>query len=342
MSKLREAALWHHEPDGVVRCDLCAHACRLTEDGAWGLCGVRVVKDGRLMTGVYGRLVALHDDPIEKKPLYHFFPGSRSLSVATLGCNFRCHFCQNAAISQRRRKPASGEPVSPDEIVALAAERGCRSVAFTYTEPTVFFEYARDTAALAHAHGVKTVFVTNGFLSAAALDAIAPVLDAANVDLKAFSDDTYRHVLGGRLPPVLDTLVRMRERGIWIEVTTLVVPGLNDGDEELTAIAAFIADQLGPDTPWHVSRFHPSHEMTDRGPTPAGTLEKALAAGHRAGLRHVYAGNVPGHRAQNTVCAGCGTLLIQRGGYDVTGPGLPNGRCPTCAQPLAGRFVPQG
>lgn len=335
----REAMLWEPAGDGRAACRLCAHRC-VVAPGGRGVCAVRENRDGRLETLVYGEAVAAHVDPIEKKPLYHFLPGSKALSLAAAGCNFRCGFCQNWQISQAPRRESgaiAGEPFPPEAVVRAALDSGCRSVSYTYTEPTVFFEYAYDTARLARAAGLLNNFVTNGYLTAEALETVAPVLDAANVDLKAFRDETYRKVCGARLEPVLETVRLMRKLGIWVEVTTLVVPGLNDGTDELASIAAFIAS-VDPETPWHISRYHPDFEYDQAPPTPAATLRAAAAIGRREGLKHVYVGNVPGE-GEDTLCASCGAVLIRRRDFAVVADSLRGSACPECGTVLAGRFA---
>jgi pyruvate formate lyase activating enzyme len=335
---IHDAMLWDRMEDGVVVCRLCAHRC-VIKPGKQGVCAVRENRDGRLVTLVYGEVVAAHVDPIEKKPLYHFFPGSKAMSMATPGCNFRCGFCQNWQISQAPRRTAggiAGEPAPPPAIVRAAVTEGCRSISYTYTEPTIFFEYAYDTARLAREAGLVNSFVTNGYMTAEALEAIQPTLDAANVDLKAFRDETYKKTCGARLEPVLDSIRRMKTLGIWVEVTTLVVPGLNDGPDELEAIARFIAS-VDPDIPWHISRFHPEFEYTQAPATPVSTLRAAAAAGHREGLRYVYVGNVPGE-SEDTRCRTCETVLISRRGFTVVANVLDGSSCPKCGTVLAGRF----
>jgi len=335
----REAMLWDPLEDGRVACRLCAHRC-VVAPGRQGVCAVRENRDGRLETLVYGEVVAAHVDPIEKKPLYHFLPGSKALSVAAAGCNFRCGFCQNWQISQAPRREGggiAGEPFPPDAVVRAALDAGCRSISYTYTEPTIFFEYAYDTARLARAAGLRNSFVTNGYMTAEALETIAPWLDAANVDLKAFRDETYRKICGGRLEPVLGSIRLMRQLGVWVEVTTLVVPGLNDAPDEISAIAGFIAS-VGPEIPWHISRYHPDFEYDAAPPTPVATLRAAAATGRREGLRHVYVGNVPGE-GEDTLCASCGTALIRRRGFAVVANVLRDSHCPTCGTVLAGRFA---
>lgn len=335
---IREARLWDQAEDGAVACRLCAHRC-VIKPGKQGVCAVRENRDGRLVTLVYGEVVAVHVDPIEKKPLYHFFPGSKALSIATPGCNFRCGFCQNWQISQAPRRKGggiAGDPFAPEAVVRAALDEGCRSISYTYTEPTIFFEYAEDTARLAREAGLANNFVTNGYMTAEALETIRPVLDAANVDLKAFRDETYKKVCGARLGPVLDSIRLMKTLGIWLEVTTLVVPGLNDGPKELAEIARFIAS-VDPDIPWHISRFHPDFEYTQAPPTPVSTLRAAADAGRGEGLRYIYVGNVPGE-SEDTLCRTCRTVLIRRSGFTVVANALVGSRCPSCGTALAGRF----
>jgi len=334
----REAMLWSPVGDGRVECRLCAHRC-VVAPGKLGVCAVRENRGGRLETLVYGEVVAAHVDPIEKKPLYHFFPGSKALSVATAGCNFRCGFCQNWQISQSPRRKGggvAGEPFPPEAVVRAALDQGCRSISYTYTEPTIFFEYAYDTARLAREAGLANNFVTNGYMTAEALEKVRPYLDAANVDLKAFEDETYKKVCGARLGPVLESIRRMSDLGIWVEVTTLVVPGLNDSDAELAGIARFIAS-VDPAVPWHVSRFHPDYDYTEAPPTPLQTLRRAGEIGREAGLRHIYIGNVPGE-SEDTRCASCGAVLIRRRGFAVVDNALEGSGCPSCGTVLAGRF----
>jgi pyruvate formate lyase activating enzyme len=330
MMMTHEAMLWTPVEGGRVECGLCAHRCAIAA-GKWGICGVRENRGGRLVTHAYGEVVAVHADPIEKKPLYHFLPGTTSLSIATAGCNFRCRFCQNWQISQSKAKDGrgGGQTFPPERIVEAALADGCRSVSYTYTEPTVFFEYAFDTARLAKARGLANVFVTNGYMTAEAIEAIRPFLDAANVDLKAFRDETYKSVCGARLQPVLDSIRRLRGHGIWVEVTTLVVPGMNDGEDELADLARFLAE-VDADIPWHLSRFHPDFEFTEHQPTPTDILRRAAEIGRAAGLKHVYIGNVPG-AGDLTLCPQCGAMLIRRRGFRVDENHLDTaGCCPDC------------
>jgi pyruvate formate lyase activating enzyme len=312
-----EALLYATLEEKTVRCALCAHRCKIAP-GNRGICRVRENRDGRLETRVYGKLIAQHIDPIEKKPIFHMLPGSRAYSIATVGCNFKCRFCQNADIAQLpadHQGAIVGQTVAPEAVVADARDNGCESIAYTYTEPTVFFEFALDVARLARESGLRNIFVTNGFMTAEALAMLLPFLDAANVDLKSFSDDFYKDICGARLAPVKATLKRMKEGGILVEVTTLLIPGLNDSPEEVTAIARFLVDELGPDTPWHISRFHPTYRMTDRPNTPVETLMRAREIGMAAGLRYVYVGNVPGSGGENTLCPDCGNIVINRFHY---------------------------
>ncbi len=330
--------LWAPLEGGKVACALCSHRCVIAPAKA-GICAVRENRGGKLVTLVYGEVIAAHVDPIEKKPLFHFYPGSKALSIATAGCNFRCAFCQNWEISQAPRKKdggLGGQKLSPREIVREALAQGCRSISYTYTEPTIFFEYAFDTARLAKEAGLANNFVTNGYMTEEALTAIRPYLDAANVDLKAFKDETYRKVCGARLEPVLASIRRMRGMGIWVEVTTLVVPGLNDGAEELTGIARFIAG-VDPEIPWHISRFHPDFEYTSAPPTPAKTLRLAAGIGKSEGLRYIYIGNMPGE-SEETSCPTCGHALIRRQGFFVAENLMTGNACPFCAGPVAGVF----
>jgi len=333
---MREALLYDRLDDQAVACRLCAHRCRIPEGGR-GLCGVRENRSGTLQTLVYGKAIALNADPIEKKPLFHFLPGTRALSVATAGCNFTCRHCQNADISQSPRENGSipGREISPAELVRAARREGCRTIAYTYTEPTIFFEYALDTARRAAEEGIKNVFVTNGYMTGEALEMIAPVLDAANVDLKSFRDEFYREVCGARLQPVLETIGKMPELGIWIEVTTLLIPGYNDSEKELGEIAAFLAG-IDPGIPWHVSGFYPTYRLADAPPTPASSLRKAREIGRDAGLSYVYTGNLPGDDGENTYCRRCGKKIVERTGYRLGAVNIRDGKCAYCSTPAAG------
>jgi len=334
---MHEALFWDKAEGGRVHCRLCRFFCQIA-DGHSGRCGVRVNRDGVLYTLVYGRSVASNVDPIEKKPLFHLLPGSKSYSIATVGCNFRCLHCQNATISQwpLSQKEIPGEELSPKEVVAAALAAGCRSIAYTYTEPTIFYEYAADTMRLAHAAGLKNVFVSNGYTSTKALEAIAPWLDAANIDLKGFTEEFYRSVTGASLAGVLATLRDYHRLGIWLEVTTLLIPGYNDDDVQLKGIAGFIVDELGVDTPWHVTAFYPAWQMQDVPPTPVATVLRARQIGLSAGLNNVYVGNIPGTDGEATCCPSCRATLLERNGYRINIRQFDAGCCRCCGSRIAG------
>ena len=332
---LKEALLYQRLPDNKVSCYLCSHRCFINDDN-FGICQVRQNKGGVLYTYAYGEVVAANIDPIEKKPLFHILPGSSSFSIASAGCNFRCGFCQNWQISQKREADkvgVSSKPMSPQEIVANALSYKCKSISYTYTEPTIFFEYAFETAKLAKTKGLYNVFVTNGYMSKEALEMFQPYLDAANVDLKFFSDQSYIRVCGAKLRPVLESIALMRKLNIWVEVTTLVVPGENDSTEELKGIASFIAG-TGKEIPWHISRFHPDYKMTDKASTAFSKLKEAEQLGKDAGLRYVYIGNVL--KEDKTYCSKCARSLISRLGFDIVENNLKNGKCPDCGRELEG------
>jgi pyruvate formate lyase activating enzyme len=305
-------------------------------DGKKGVCQVRENRGGVLYTLVYGHTITQNVDPVEKKPLYHFYPSSTAFSVATPGCNFRCRWCQNWEISQMPREQhlVMGDKASPAQIVAAARQAGCRSIAYTYTEPTIFFEYAYDTARLAHEAGLANIYVTNGYMTGEMLETFHPHLDAANVDLKAFRDETYRRYVGARLQPVLDAMQVMKRLGIWLEVTTLVIPGINDDPAELREAARFVAQELGVDTPWHISRFFPAYKMSDVPPTPMVTLRRARDIGFEEGLRYIYIGNV--RDEESTYCSECGQLLIVRSGFQVRENLVRDSRCPRCGAQVTG------
>jgi len=333
-----EAYLYDSLDDQKVRCNLCNHRCAI-KNGRRGICGVRENRGGILETLVYGKLISRNIDPIEKKPLYHLLPSSLSYSIATVGCNFRCLFCQNADIAQMpsdRKGMIMGENYTPEEIVKDAVKGGCKTISYTYTEPTVFFEFAFDTAKLASAEGIKNIFVTNGYMTAEALKMINPYLDAANVDLKAFNEDFYKTYCGAKLEPVKESLQLMKSLGIFVEVTTLLIPGLNDDKKELESLAAFLADDLGSETPWHISRFHPTYKLTDRPRTPVATLLAAREIGIQAGLKYVYTGNVPGENGEKTFCYQCGKILIDRWGFYVRENRVKDGRCSYCGAQIHG------
>ncbi len=323
-----EAMLWKSLKDGQVECGLCAHRCGIAKD-RYGVCGMRQNIEGELFTYAYGEIVAGHVDPIEKKPFYHFLPDSYTYSIATAGCNFKCKFCQNSTISQQSAKKtgASGHALSPADAVAEAIRNDCMSIAYTYTEPTVFFEYAYDISKIARSKGLSNVFVTNGYMTPEAIDTISPYLDAANVDLKFFDDNSYRDICGGRLQPVLDSIRKLKESGIWVEVTTLVIPGLNDSEEELNKIASFLAD-LDTGIPWHISRFHPDYEMNTVKPTPVETMITAKRIGESMGLKYVYLGNI--YPSGDTICSGCKSVVVKTPDF------LEMGKCSKCGTVVEG------
>jgi len=340
---LHEAVLWESEQEDTVRCHLCAHRC-VIRSGQVGICRVRLNVAGRLYSRVYGMATSLAVDPIEKKPLFHFHPGASALSIATVGCNFGCLHCQNHSISHwpdlsDPRRPVAGRFVAPQEVVRAAQESGSLVIAYTYTEPTVYMEYALDTCRLARQQGMRNVFVTNGYMTEEAVELIAPHLDAANVDLKGMDDAMLRREVKAESAPVLRTIADLHRRGVWVEVTTLVIPGSNDDDLQLEAIAAFIAG-LDASIPWHVSRFHPMHQLLDRPPTPIRTLHRAREIGQAAGLHFVYTGNLPGDDGESTRCPGCGDEVIRRRGFSLLQVNLQDGRCGSCGTVVAGRGLP--
>jgi pyruvate formate lyase activating enzyme len=333
---MKEAMLYEKLSDRRVHCYLCNHHCRIGE-GKRGVCAVRENREGTLYTLVYRQLISRNVDPVEKKPMFHFAPGSRSFSIATVGCNFRCDFCQNYEISQmpRDENTITGQDVAPEEIVAMAKKTGCKTIAYTYTEPTIYFEYAYDIALKASKEGLKNIFVTNGYMTEEALRTIHPHLHGANVDLKAFQEEFYRNRCGAKLEGVLRSLGVMKELGVWVEITTLIIPGLNDSEGELGELARFIAS-LGKEVPWHISRFHPTYKMLDRSPTSVRILERARKIGLEAGLRYVYTGNVPGDAGEDTFCHRCGQLLVDRMGFQILQYQIKEKKCPRCASPVDG------
>ena len=335
---IKEAMLYQKLDDQYVHCNLCAHRCTIKPDRR-GICGVRENRDGVLYSLVYGTLIAEHIDPIEKKPFFHVYPASKSYSIATVGCNLNCDFCQNHEISQmpRSTRMINGEDILPAEIAEQAKKSGSKTIAYTYTEPTIYFELAYDTAKIAVENGLKNVFVTNGFMTAEAIEMMAPYLTAANVDLKSFRDEFYKKRCGARLIPVLESLRKMKEMGIWVEITTLLIPSLNDSDEELKDIAQFIAG-LGVETPWHISRFHPQFKMLNVPVTPLSSLHRAVEIGKQSGLKYVYSGNVPGNDGENTKCFNCGNLLIERYGFKIVSMNLKGNKCSNCGTELEGVF----
>lgn len=330
---------WHRLPDGRVQCDVCPRACRLRE-GQQGFCFVRGCQDGAVVLEGYGRSSGFCVDPIEKKPLNHFLPGTPVLSFGTAGCNLACRFCQNWDMSKSREQDTLAASASPAAIAARAAELGCRSVAYTYNDPVIFLEYAVDTASECRKLGIRNVAVTAGYVSPGAREAFFAAMDAASVDLKAFTEDFYHRVCGGHLEPVLDTLRYLRrETSVWFELTTLLIPGYNDGDAELDAMTRWVVEELGPDVPMHFTAFHPDWKMRDVAPTPPQTLRRARERARANGLRYVYTGNVHDPDGGSTWCHQCGALLIERDWYELGTWGLdPAGCCRACGTPCAGVF----
>jgi len=333
---MKEVCLYKRLSNKTVRCQTCAHYC-VIENRKIGKCGVRENQNGKLYSLVYGKTCAVKIDPIEKKPFFHFLPGTQSLSIATVGCNFACHSCQNWTISQVPKifEKIDGEEISPQKIVEIAQKSKLPSISYTYTEPTVFLEYALDTMKLAKKQGLKNNWVTNGFMSKEAFDLVSPYLDAANIDLKSFSDEFYQKYCDGRLQPVLDTLKRMKNKKIWVEVTTLVIPTLNDTEKVFKDIANFIKNELGSETPWHITQFSGviSWKLQHLPETALKTLEKAYKIGKEIGLKYVYTGNVPGIDSEDTFCPKCGKKMIERTGYLIKRLDK-NGKCSKCEEDL--------
>ena len=332
--------MWQHESDDRTRliCDLCPRHCAL-KPGERGFCFVRENRDGRIVSTTYGRSTGFCVDPIEKKPLNQFYPGTPVLSFGTPGCNLGCTFCQNWTMSRSRDVEASCERALPEAIAATAQRLACRSVAFTYNDPIIWAEYAIDTAKACHARGVKTVAVTSGYITDVARAAFYEPMDAANVDLKGFTDEFYRQYCAGRLQPVLDTLRWLvHESQVWVEITNLIIPGANDSPVEIEQMCRWIANELRPDVPLHFSAFHPDHKLIDRGPTPPIVLQQAYDIARNAGLHYVYTGNVYDPEHQHTYCPGCGRAVIRRDGYTISTFEIQGSRCIHCQTPIAGRF----
>lgn len=344
---MKESILYKKLNHQKVQCQTCAHQCVILP-GKRGICGVRENREGKLYFLAYNKIIALNIDPVEKKPLFHFMPGSQSLSIATVGCNFRCLWCQNADISQATReglkttnrsfqrattlniipkeklprnffksKIIPGQNISPEKIIQTAKENNCPSISYTYTEPTIFLEYALDCMKLAKKEKIKNIWVSNGYQSKETIDLIAPYLDAINIDLKAFREISYLKSCGAHLQPILDNLILFKKLGVWIEVTTLIIPKFNDSKEELREIAVFLAKKLGNEIPWHISRFYPAYKLMNVDETPLPKMHEAYEIGKKAGLKYVYAGNIPGDKFENTYCPKCHELCIERVGYNI-------------------------
>ena len=333
---MKEAMFFEKLENKKVKCNLCRHHCVIA-NGKKGICRVRENQEGTLYSLVYRKLISDNIDPIEKKPLYHFYPGTTSFSIATVGCNFRCLNCQNYEISQlpKDHEQIIGRDIAPEKIVEDALSYNCKSISYTYTEPTIFFEYAYEVAKIASSKSIKNVFVTNGYITRGALKEIKPYLHAANIDLKSFSNETYKKICGAKLEEVLDCIRSYKEMGIWIEITTLIIPEVNDSISELKQIANFICS-VGPEIPWHVSRFYPRYRLIEKPPTPIELLSTARQIGIEAGLRYVYEGNVPGDGGENTYCYKCKKLLIKRYGYQILINNIVSRRCPACDTPIDG------
>ena len=329
------ALFWKEREGGLVECGLCRHRCNIQIDG-YGVCRVRKNKEGKLITLNYGKPISLGVDPVEKKPLYHFLPGSLSFSIATSGCNFKCPWCQNWSISQREVDETTPF-VSPEAIIESAVNAECKSISYTYTEPTVFFEYAIDCAKIAKEKGIKNIFVTNGYMTREAIDLASPYLNAANIDLKSFDKETYKKRVGASLDGVCDSIVHMYESGIWIEITTLIIPNVNDGKDELKLIAEFIAS-IDKSIPWHISRFFPQYKETNGEITSEGKLKEAYDIGKESGLKHIYVGNIQGFGYENTLCDKCSNVLIERNGYRIENKLISNDTCPDCGNKAKGIY----
>jgi pyruvate formate lyase activating enzyme len=331
---MHEALQYAKIEDDAVNCSLCSHRCRIKE-GKRGICGVRVNNDGVLYAATYGKISAEAVDPIEKKPLFHFLPGTFSYSLGGIGCNFHCLHCQNWHISAATLESGHLYNLSPENGVERAGMQGCASIAWTYNEPTIWHEYTLDMGNLARKQGIGTVYVTNGYITEEALRELSPMLNAFRVDIKAFSDAFYRKTCGARLQPVLDATEIAKELGMHIETVTLVIPGLNDSMDEMDRLIRWVRDQLGPDTPMHFTRFHPDYKMTDRIATPVETLEKIYDHAKELGMRYPYLGNIFGHRYENTYCPACGALLIERTGYALRFRELDGTSCSGCGEPIS-------
>jgi pyruvate formate lyase activating enzyme len=332
MTDHKRFAYYTPKENGKIVCNLCQHACELKE-GQAGICGVNQNVGGKLKTLVYGHPVAVHVDPVEKKPLYHLLPNSKVLSFGTVGCNFKCPFCQNWDISQTKEVNEQIE-VSPEQMVELAIEHGAASIAYTYNEPTIFYPYAKDIGLIAKEKGIKNIFVSNGFESEAMVDDMATWVDAANIDLKSWDDAYYKKVLKGGLEEVKATLKRMVQKGIWVEVTTLLIEGHNDTEEQIRAMARFIAQELGTHVPWHISAFYPNYKMKEHHATKLATLLKAKAIGEEESLQYIYLGNIGVEGT--TKCPHCQTLLISRNGYGEIVDHTKEGACPVCSNIIEG------
>lgn len=336
---MKEARFWDKDDEGRIKCALCPHGC-IIKDGSRGICGVRENIGGRLFSLVWGKAVAASIDPIEKKPLFHVMPGAKAYSIATVGCNLACSFCQNSEISQypSASGKTAGDELLPETVVSEALANSCECISYTYTEPTIFMEYVLDTSRLAKARGLLNTLITNGFTSADVIKNEFPVIiDAANIDLKAYTDRFYKKLCRARLSPVLDAIKAYHEAGVWIEITTLLIPGENDSHEEIRDIARFIKS-ISADIPWHISRYYPRYHYDKAPPTPVESLENARLAGISEGLNFVYTGNAPGRSGENTYCPSCGSLAVRRMGFSVLENRIKGNTCSICGKTIAGIF----
>lgn len=330
-----EAKFYRKLQSSQIKCELCPRECTVA-DGKRGHCGVRENREGTFYSLVYARVCAAHVDPIEKKPMFHYLPGTAAFSLATAGCNVNCKFCQNWEISQSRPEEIPADYAPPQRVVELARQYECPTIAFTYSEPVVFSEFLMEVADAGHEAGIRSIVVSNGYMGKEALKTAYGKMDAVKIDLKSFSESYYRQVVGGQLKPVLDSLVTLKEIGKWLEIVYLVVPGLNDGDQEFRGLAQWIKANLGVDVPLHFTQYHPGYLLTNRPVTPVAMLERAKAIADTEGLHYVYIGNVPGHPAQNTYCPQCRGLLVGRVGFTAGQMLIRNGNCPFCMHPIPG------
>ncbi len=330
---IKKGVLFDELPENKVKCHVCSHRCTIPE-GKLGICRTRQNKNGKIYTLIYNTVSSEAVDPIEKKPLYHFLPGTLSYSLGSIGCNFRCAHCQNWNISQTTLEDSNTMEISPETAIERAVAYRSKSISWTYNEPAIWHEYTYDSAILAKKAGLKTVYVTNGFITPEALRRIEPYLDAFRVDIKSFSEDFYRKICGARLAPVLESTKLAKKLGMHVETVTLIIPGMNDSKEEIGAIARWVHDELGPDTPMHFTRFYPMYRMNDLDATPLGTLETAHEIAKKEGMRYVYIGNVAGHRYENTYCPACNALLIDRDGFNINSIKIRDGKCLECGEKI--------
>ena len=331
----REAMFWEKLPENQVKCGLCPRECQVS-DVERGYCGVRENQGGQYQTLVYGALCSANVDPIEKKPLFHYLPGTTAFSIATAGCNIECQFCQNWQISQFRPEQVPSTPVTPERLVAACKARSSPTIAYTYSEPVIFYEYMHDTAALARRHGVGSVMISNGYIQEKPLRQLCQHLTAVKIDFKAFTEKFYRETCAGELKPVLDTLKLLKQIGIWFEMVILVIPTLNDSPDEIRRMSEWVVEHLGPDVPMHFTRFHPTYRITNLPATPVSTLEQSRQIALEAGVHYVYAGNVQMHPGENTYCHGCKAELIRRVGFRIAYNRIKDGHCPKCGTAIPG------